>query len=775
MNRRAFVHAVGAGALAPTAARAFAVPPAARVNAAASVFYAPPDGRANLVRFVARDVDAPAGRLRVYDAGGRLVGTAGMIRRGTALFGELWLPLARPTAVATELEAPGVRGVVRNRHRLTPAPRWTIHWITVVAAGDLARALERLVLPARAVRSAALTTAGVRGNPLPPPEDTWLYDHVPFLRMGHLAEALERRHGVPVSPLAVADDPERYPATTPLALAGSGVRCVALPWCADRPVAWWRGPADTRVLALAVPPGSDPEHLGFAEARDEMGRRVEEWLLTLPPPFGPLERSGDIAMDRHALALGTAPPARAADMYAAVRTWNARYAYPRIRVGLDDELLQTIERRHLAAPVIEPAHRPPPLPTAAALARTQTVRAAERARRLQQMFTPLAALAGAVPAGADALRAVAAAVDSGTAGAVVFNGSPFSRTDVVRLPDGSERVVTDVPEVGYAFVPERRREAGEHEEQGEAVAETAQYRLRLDEQSGAIASLVSRGDGREWVRSGSDGWNAAPHAILEAVTAVRLPGVGRRLRARRWAPELGGFETTVTVYDALPWVDIENAAADGRAAAVEYAFAFALDRPHVRWDMPAGSMERTAPVERLVHVRWLALDAADGSVLWSAPEAPYAAVDEAGTLVSSAPSGRVRYRVEPSPETPGAARRARFGWSADPLVALPVPAQEGPLPRFGRLLVADQPGIAIVGIEPAEGGGAVAYVQELLGAGRLVSIGSGLLGVGPARVVSFLGRETDASALPVTEGAIVEMAAHGAVALRLDGVRLRGA
>src|SRR5258708_9752557 len=35
----------------------------------------------------------------------------------------------------------------------------------------------------------------------------------------------------------------------------------------------------------------------------------------------------------------------------------------------------------------------------------------------------------------------------------VFNPTPFSRTDVAAMPDATERIVTDVPALGYVCVP----------------------------------------------------------------------------------------------------------------------------------------------------------------------------------------------------------------------------------------------------------------------------------------------------------------------------------
>jgi hypothetical protein len=89
MDRRGFVVSVGSG-LAALGPRGAGAQPAVQVTATPTLFHGHPDGATTLVRFEAVGVDAPAGRLRVHDLRtGRQLGTAGMIRRGDHLTGEL--------------------------------------------------------------------------------------------------------------------------------------------------------------------------------------------------------------------------------------------------------------------------------------------------------------------------------------------------------------------------------------------------------------------------------------------------------------------------------------------------------------------------------------------------------------------------------------------------------------------------------------------------------------------------------------------------------------
>jgi hypothetical protein len=100
---------------------------------------------------------------------------------------------------------------------------------------------------------------------------------------------------------------------------------------------------------------------------------------------------------------------------------------------------------------------------------------------------------------------------------------------------------------------------------------------------------------------------------------------------------------------------------------------------------------------------------------------------------------------------------------------------DGRLPRHDALLYVDQPGVAIIGIKPADdGNGVVVYVQELMGSSRYVSLGTGLLTFGAARIVDFIERDTGQEAHPVPKGVLVPLAAWGVAAVRLVDIGLGG-
>ena len=778
-DRRTFL-----STMSRTVAGAVAVPGFARlqhasprIEAEPTIFRANPDGRLTLVRFFVFGVDAPAGRLRVYDAR-RLLGTAGVIRTGDVLYGELWLPVERQTGVQCELESPGVRGVFRSSHSLHPKRRWTVYWLTVADPQRLCDALDAMAPMSRAVHSAMLSAARVAGNPLAHAAALATDDHLPFLRMALPAQSLETRLGVRVSPVAL--DPERagITSTSVLALAGSGVRYVARPWeSGDDAIGWLSGPDGSRVISVAIPPGGAPRSLGFTESQGEMTRRVERWLETTPLLLSP---GGE---DGVTFVLETDTGAPLAAMLAAVREWNQRFAYPHIVIGPADDLSEALDReRGPGARGGRPAFRSVPrLPDLATLTAIAGSRRAARDARVAAATRPVAALLDPGSAPEAGLETVARYITTALPGTLVFNPTPFHRTGVATMPDGSERMVTDVPGWGYAFLvdaPDRWGVARSAEPVPGPVTELVgeHLRLELDRRSGAITSLVTRETGREWVRASGDGLNAVPGAIVKTLSRQAIPGVGTRLIARRWSWARGHFTTTITLHDGMPWVDVENDAVVLGLRPMEYVFGFDVTNARVAWEVPAGHEEANAPVDRCTHLRWITLSSPAGNVLFRGHDAPYASVRADGTLVSYAPSGRSRYRFEVTTTPVGPPAATRFGWGAEQLVATAVRANpDGRLPRHDALLYVDQPGVAIIGVKPADdGNGVVVYVQELMGSSRYVSLGTGLLTFGAARIVDFIERDTGQEAHPVPQGVLVPLTAWGVAAVRLVDIGLGG-
>ncbi|MEE9570265.1 MAG: hypothetical protein V3W02_01065, partial [Gammaproteobacteria bacterium] len=107
----------------------------------------------------------------------------------------------------------------------------------------------------------------------------------------------------------------------------------------------------------------------------------------------------------------------------------------------------------------------------------------------------------------------------------------------------------------------------------------------------------------------------------------------------------------------------------------------------------------------------------------------------------------------------------------DPFVVVPVAAsstRRGTLPRFGRLLAFDEPGVAVLGIKQADNGdGAIVYLQELLGATRHAKLAAGILGFREARHVDALERHLGELPVSPEPAVTVPLPAHGVVVVRL--------
>lgn len=304
--------------------------------------------------------------------------------------------------------------------------------------------------------------------------------------------------------------------------------------------------------------------------------------------------------------------------------------------------------------------------------------------------------------------------------------------------------------------------------------QSPQFRVALDPDTGAIGSMVSRADGTEWAQDPL-GLNGIADARLETATRETLPGVAARITAERRTPLGGVIQTVVTIYQRLPWIDIVNRAEAPGDEALAYRFAFGLHGAGVEWEIPAG-VERATPPRYCEHLRWLRLTGERGTALLAARQSAAAQLDQDGTLTSYGPRGECRYRIGVSgvaafafPEDPW-----RFGWGIEPSVTAPVPGTGGAtLPTFGTLLVVDQPGVALVGMQPAEdGNGVIVYLQELSGRTRVATLGAGLIAFADARLVDLVERDLGAPAMVMRNGVGVMLAGHGVAAVRLLGVTL---
>lgn len=736
---------------------------AVRVDAEATVFYAQPDGQRVLVRFFVAGADAPGGRLRVFDRAGKLAGTAGVIPLGDGrLYGELWLPLTGPERMESDLVLPG-RPSFRSVHALAPLPRWMLYWTTVVSPDELTERLRGLSPLHRGTQVGLWASSGVTINPVPAELATRLVDHLPFLRLAEPARDLERELGLPRNPVAVVPAAALDNPTLALALHGSGIRYAAT-WATGEPQ-WLTGPDGSRVILAPLHPGARPTELGFQLGGAEVLRRVERWLAGLPAPA---------ANEGTVLIAGTREEDATPDVIRTVTEWNSRLAFPRIMLGSAGEYFRLLERRGPIRAAREPGAPAEVVPSrASGLTSLARARAEERERRARAMAETLGGL-----------DAAAAQLAFAVPGTLVFNPSPFTRTGLVRLTDGTERVVTDVPAVGYAYVPHQQDDRGrwrtaEDDGHNTHVLENAHVRLALDPESGAIRSLVSLPDGTEWARPGGPGLNGVPAARMERITRLELRGAAKRLVAERWSPGRGAVRSVITLYDALPFVDIENTAEAVGDAPPEYQFSLPLDDAWIEWEVPAGARRARAPAGPFAALRWIRVSGPPGSVLLSSADSPFASITSSGELTIPGPRGVARFSValRPAASYPPGDDAWRFGWNGEPyLTALVTGRGAAQLPSFGSLLEYHEPGITILGIEPRGADRVLVYLQEVLGIGRRLSLRGGLLRFAEARLADLLGRPGEPIALDGSRSAVtVSLPAHGVVAVSLHGVTLHRA
>jgi hypothetical protein len=442
-------------------------------------------------------------------------------------------------------------------------------------------------------------------------------------------------------------------------------------------------------------------------------------------------------------------------------------------------------------------------------------------------------------------------------GRVVFNAGAWERTDVARVPGGAGKTFAhdgrdlpavdledgdalvlfrEVPPLGYLALSETEREAQAPTAEGEALEATAGgFTVQLDPATGAIRSFTGP-DGKERVKPSEwSGLNQLVYALGGERSALwtsgdrndlknppqlaltqskllrcrreRLGGIGVRLVAERQLDGFPSVVSTVTLYDELPWLDIENRIVKDATTAKEalyVAFPLAFTKPTVEIEIPLGRMT----VERdqqpgscrdwYCHTHWVWLREGTDGVLWSGPDTPLFTLNDLfrgawrrtivpdGTLFAYAmnnywhtnyaasqggPAG-VTFRFRLSLLAPGdAAEPVRRGWAAcDPLhvSASYENAAPGPLISKDRALFFADKGVLVAGAKAADDGeGVIIKLLDVSGQARAV-------GVWPAAYAFRLARHTnlvEQNGEPIPVGAdgkaAVDLAAWGVGAARL--------
>ena len=402
-DRRTFLGWLASLPLWRGGARARAAPPAVEVRP--SALYQQPDGRKNLVRIAVAGLGAPAARARVTDRRGALVGTAGLLPLGDAgaagggltLSGEVWVPLSEPANFQVDVEV-GRDRLARQRVRLVPPKRWTVHWLssihTDIGYTDLQEntlEIHRKNLDAalawlpyhpdfhfsaecafqvlsyvenrspdagealvQAIRGGKVGFHALFANML-----TGILDHETFARLVWPAGKLARERGLTYAAAQITGVPGQT-LTFPMILAASGVRYLASGVNPERAVPllppspadagttypqlyYWEGPDGSRVLHWRAHQYGDAIRHGFGAGPEEMGRRLSDWLLG-HPVFLSRDWPYDVALLYGADEQDNAPMRE--QLVANLEEFNRRYAFPRLVPGRAEDFFRDLERRH---------------------------------------------------------------------------------------------------------------------------------------------------------------------------------------------------------------------------------------------------------------------------------------------------------------------------------------------------------------------------------------------------------------------------------------------
>ena len=441
----------------------------------------------------------------------------------------------------------------------------------------------------------------------------------------------------------------------------------------------------------------------------------------------------------------------------AIDDWNSRFGFPRLVMGAPNNPLDVAHQSRESIPNIIVTHSTADAPT------TTTGVASNFIRRSVTL------LASVLTNGRRGMEAVAADIRTEFPGTVVFNGGPFPRTDAMVVA-GQRRIVTNIPAHGYAFLPDLGEESPRPRPGSNSpIAQSARHRLRLNDRDGSIDSIVDRESAIEWV---GEGMNVIDGARLDRLTQDVLPGMGIRMVAERHVPRTGRVRSTIELLDMVPWISTRNEPMSGNGM-LETRFQFADIAVEALWDRGFGHHQSVLPTPTFEFGRWVWLRGAVNGYFWSTTR--HGRVTQSSTIVSRGHAG-ADFRVMADSLPASTADAARFGWRTIDLLQHPVSSNpKGRLPRFGSLLELDQPSAAIIAIEPddAFATSATVYVQDLLGAPRMLGIEKGLLDFDEAEVVDYVGRPRDRNIEPNATGVRFLTPRFGITAVRLRGLQLR--
>jgi hypothetical protein len=267
----------------------------------------------------------------------------------------------------------------------------------------------------------------------------------------------------------------------------------------------------------------------------------------------------------------------------------------------------------------------------------------------------------------------------------------------------------------------------------------------------------------------------------------------------------GSLTSSVTLYDELPWIDVENTLTklpSLEKEAVYVAFPLAFAQPTVEIEVPLGRMtveqdqQPGSCRDWYCHAHWVWLHEGQDGVLWSAPDAPLLTLNDLfrgawrrsivpdGTLFSYATNnywhtnyaaqqqGALTLRYRLSLLAPGdAAEPVRRGWGAcDPLYLGPSYVNTVPgtlVARDSALFIPDR-SVLVVGAKPADDGeGMILKLLDVRGLTRSIGVWPAAYRFQLARRVNLVEQNGEALTVGGDRRAGVDLKAWGIGAARL--------
>ncbi len=401
-------------------------------------------------------------------------------------------------------------------------------------------------------------------------------------------------------------------------------------------------------------------------------------------------------------------------------------------------------------------------------------------------------------------------------------------------------VAEDLPPLGlktFRIVPCTQRPSFATSLQvGAHWLESAFFRLELDPASGAVRSLYDKRLHREWV----DG--EAPYGLNQLL--VRNPETGEIAPAGRSTisvsergPVLASLVVRgdglgcprrtqeITVYHALPYIEMANRLLRDATPCLEVCFAFplALTQPRFRFEAPNAVVEPIrdqlpgSNTDAYAVQHWITVEDARGGVAWSSLEAPLVALSEwwsmsvspAHSALSTPDYGRpfltdpaqlvhghiyslamvnnfrtnfapvqvadalFRYRITSFAGDEGRRRACRAGWAAStPLATAGVYGpQRGTLPPSLSFCQVDQPNVSLLTLKAAEDGdGLILRLAENEGRDTRVLVTVPFLEIGQALETNLV-EEGNRTLEHDLHSVQIPMRGHGIATVRLTSSR----